>query len=147
MPWFAFDTLWEFDYHQWNMKNYVLLSVLVYFHVSSTTTHESLLSEKLTITRKAIGPKLQVSPDIVLSPLQIMEDGISISDVSGEQHLLANFANAYLGGAVLRGVGAQEECMFIEYTELLSIRFLTEKMQAFEAVEIANVKRFVEHNI
>ena len=147
MPWFAFDALWEFDCHEWHMKNYVLLSVLLYFHVSNTTTYASLLSEKLTITRKAIGPRLEVPRDSVLSPLQIVDDGISISDFSGEQYLLADFANEYLGGAVLRGGGTQEECMFIEYTELLAIRYLTEKMLEFEAVEISNLKRFVEHNI
>ena len=147
MPKFAFDDLWEYDSHQWHTKNYVLVSVLLFFHTSSTTTYVSLQSEKLTITRKAIGPVLTVPHDSVLRSPHILEEGIGISDLSGEQSLLADCANEYLGGAVLRGGGSQEESMFIEYTELMAIRYLTEKMLEFEAVEISNLKRFVTHNI
>ena len=83
----------------------------------------------------------------VLSPLEIVDDGTSISEYSGKHYLLADFANEYLGGAVLQGGGSQEESMFIDYTELLAVMCLTEKMLDFEAVEISNLKRFVKHNI
>ena len=47
----------------------------------------------------------------------------------------------------MEGLHKEEESMFIEYTELLASMYLTEKMLEFEAVEISNLKRFVEHNI
>ena len=127
MPGFAFDDLWEFDCHRWQTKNYVLLGVLLYFHISSVTAHKSLQSEKLTMTRKAIGPLVEVPHNAVLTMLEIVEDGVSITDFSGEHYLLADFASRYLGGAVLQGGGSQEESMFIEYTELLAsmLRFPT----------------------
>lgn len=106
---------------------------------SSKTACVSLDFEKLTITRKATGLVVIVPHDSVWSMIQIVEKDIGIIDLFMEPEvLLADFANQYLRGAVLRRGGSQEESMSIKYTEFIAVMYLTEKILAFEAVKISN---------
>jgi poly(ADP-ribose) glycohydrolase len=47
----------------------------------------------------------------------------------------------------MRGGGSQEEELFLCCPELLATLFLVERMLAFEAVEIAGLRRYVHHNM
>ena len=48
-------------------------------------------------------------PEASFCPVQLEQDGVSIHEFQGEQHLQADFANAYLGGGVLSGGGFKME--------------------------------------
>eukprot|EP00913_Durusdinium_trenchii_P012894 g12108.t1 len=77
--------------------------------------------------------------NIILCPVEMKNDGISIHEFGGEAHLQADFANAYLGGGVLSGGGTQEECMFVEFPELLALIYLVEML--------SEQQRYVEHTM
>eukprot|EP00930_Biecheleria_cincta_P008671 TRINITY_DN110200_c0_g1_i1.p1 TRINITY_DN110200_c0_g1~~TRINITY_DN110200_c0_g1_i1.p1 ORF type:complete len:451 (-),score=70.19 TRINITY_DN110200_c0_g1_i1:114-1466(-) len=146
MPAFTFDKLWEYDSARWGTKNFVLMGVLLYFWQVSRLVDTELEGQHLTITRKAIGA-VAVSDSDVFCAFELQQDGVSIHDFAGAEHLQADFANEYLGGGVMSGGGSQEESMFIEYTELLVTVFLVEKMLPFEAVEITGAQKYIEHNM
>ncbi|CAK9060457.1 unnamed protein product [Durusdinium trenchii] len=151
MPGFHFSKLWQYDCERWGTKNFVLMAVLVFFGQAAKMSSE-MLEEKLIITRKATKKGLNLETmaeleNIILCPVEMKNDGISIHEFGGEAHLQADFANAYLGGGVLSGGGTQEECMFVEFPELLALIYLVEKMAPHEAVEIYGARRYVEHTM
>lgn len=147
MPAFGFRKLWEYDCSHWGTKNFVLMSVMIYFHRACHAGLHVLKAERLTITRKAIGPSPTVSEQVLMCPFDLQQDAVSIHDFVGDGYLQADFANEYLGGGVLCGGGSQEESLFLECTELLASIFLVEKMLSFEAVEVAGAMKYVEHNM
>lgn len=147
MPEFSFEVLWAFDCERWSTINFVLMGVLHYFTTVSTQDMNTLQAEQVSITRKAIGSISEASRTAVFCPLDLQKDGVSIHAFEGDQNLQADFANMYLGGAVFRGGGSQEESMCVEFTELLAIVYLAESMLPFEAIEIAGLKRYAELNL
>lgn len=147
MPAFAFRKLWEYDCGKWNTKNFVLMSVMIYFYQVSRAEPDALKTERITITRKAIGTPLAASDEALMCPFKLERDAVSIHDFVGDGYLQADFANEYLGGGVLCGGGSQEESLFLECTELLICMYLVEKMLPFEAVEMAGARKYVEHNM
>lgn len=145
---FCFLKLWAYDCGKWNTKNFVLMGVLLYFYQASLLGNETLQVEKLTITRKAIGPNVAPDEHTIFCPFDLQQDGVSIHDFpDAAQHLQADFANEYLGGGVMSGGGSQEESMFVDFTELLATLLVVERMRPFEAVEIHGPKKFVEQNM
>ncbi|CAJ1405869.1 unnamed protein product [Effrenium voratum] len=141
MPGFSFEKLWTYSCERWGTKNFVLMSVLIFF---AKAAQSDIMDEELTIIRKALGSRCKVAP---FCPLELKEDGVSIHSFGGPEHLQADFANSYLGGGVLSGGGTQEECMFTEFPELLASIYLVERMLPHEAVEIEGARRYVDHNM
>ena len=129
-------------------KSIVLMGVLVYFHQVHRIGRGTLQGESLTITRKGIVEFEHAAPeDVLFGDLDMQEDGISIERFSGTEHLQADFASPWLGGAVLKGGGSQEEAEFLSYTELMALIFLVQRILPHEAVEIAGARKYVEHNM
>ncbi|CAK0883273.1 unnamed protein product [Prorocentrum cordatum] len=146
MPVFSFIGLWDFDCDRWSSKNFVLMGVMIFFHTASSYGKAGLAAEHVTITRKAMGA-IPEPDEVMFCPIDLQQDGVLIHSFVGEQHLQADFANEYLGGAVMRGGGSQEEELFLCCPELLATLFLVERMLDFEAVEIAGLRRYVDHNM
>ncbi|CAE7615338.1 abcB1 [Symbiodinium natans] len=137
LPGFSFEKLWCYDCRKWDGKNFVLMAVLLYFAGMSEQSKE-FLDETLVLKRKACGAQ-QVG-DEVFCPVEMQLDGVSIHSFDGPSHLQADFANQYIGGGVLSGGGTQEECMFLEFPELLASIYLVERMLPHEAVEIVGAR-------
>ena len=74
-----------------------------------------------------------------LTPLTVDEAG-TIEDAVG--HRQADFANAYLGGGVLRGGCVQEEIRFAVAPEHLAAMIVSPKMLADEAIVMRGAERF-----
>ncbi|CAE7246205.1 Parg [Symbiodinium sp. CCMP2592] len=144
LPGFGFEKLWLYDCRKWHGKNFVLMAVLLYFAQMSQQSKD-LMDEALVFKRKAFGAH-RVG-DEVFCAVEMQQDGVSIHGFDGPNHLQADFANQYLGGGVLSGGGTQEECMFVEFPELLASIYLVERMLPHEAVEMVGARKFVEHNM
>ncbi|CAE7211362.1 Parg, partial [Symbiodinium pilosum] len=144
LPGFDFQKLWCFDCSRWDGKNFVLMAVILYFAQMAQQSKE-FMYETLALKRKATGtPRVG---DEVFCPVEMQEDGVSIFGFDSPQHLQADFANQYLGGGVLSGGGTQEECMFVEFPELLATIYLVERMMPHEAVEMVGARKYIEHNM
>jgi hypothetical protein len=78
-----------------------------------------------------------------LLPLQVLPGRDSIHDARG--HLLADFANKFIGGGVLGGGCVQEEIMFLVAPESLVSLLLAPVMQGHEAIVIAGAERYSAH--
>merc|ERR1719356_168584 len=123
------------------------MGVIIYFHAISKRGRSKLQDEHVTITRKAVGRLSPPDGEVLFCPMELHDDGVLIHSFKGTEHLQADFANAYLGGGVMRGGGSQEEELFLCCTELLATIFLVERMLPYEAVEISGLRHYVHHSM
>ena len=80
-----------------------MMGVLVHFHQAHRIGRGTLQGESLTITRKGIVEFEHAAlEDVIFGGLDTQEDAISIESFSGTEHLQADFASQWLGGAVLK---------------------------------------------
>jgi len=118
-----------------------VLCILCYFHTLATEELQRL-KEIVSFARRAelaIGADFWISLDRPLSTIVLQAGRIEDADA-----LQADFANARLGGGILRQGKAQEESRFATCPECIVGVLFSEEMLANEAIVIVGSRQYTE---